>query len=97
VPADATAFAFRDAKFATVIAGMWPDAADNEQNIRWVKDYYQALEPHSESGGYINFMAGDDQDRIRDNYKGNYSRLASIKKQYDPGNLFHLNQNIKPA
>jgi FAD/FMN-containing dehydrogenase len=42
-------------------------------------------------------MAGDDQDRIRDNYKGNYDRLASIKKQYDPGNLFRMNQNISPS
>ena len=97
VPSDATAFAYRDAKFATVIAGMWPDAADNEKNVKWVKDYYKALEPHSAAGGYVNFMAEDDQGRIRDNYKDNYSRLASIKQQYDPGNLFHMNQNIKPA
>jgi hypothetical protein len=41
-------------------------------------------------------MASDDQDRIRDNYKGNYSRLVTIKKKYDPANLFHMNQNIKP-
>ncbi|HEX2737361.1 MAG TPA: BBE domain-containing protein, partial [Acidimicrobiia bacterium] len=54
-------------------------------------------EPHSADGGYINFMADDDQGRIRDNYKGNYGRLASIKHEYDPGNLFHENQNIKPA
>jgi len=97
VAPDATAFAYRDATFATVIAGMWPDPADNEKNIQWVKDYYAALEPHSAAGGYVNFMAGDDQGRIHDNYKDNYSRLASIKKQYDPGNLFHENQNIKPA
>jgi len=97
VASDATAFAYRDAKFATVIAGMWPDPADNDKNIKWVKDYYKALEPHSAAGGYVNFMAGDDQGRIHDNYKDNYSRLASIKKQYDPGNLFHENQNIKPA
>ena len=96
VPPDATAFAYRDAKFATVIAGMWPDPGDNEKNIKWVKDYYQAVHPHSLPGGYVNFMAGDDQDRIRDNYKGNYDRLVTIKRQYDPGNLFHLNQNIKP-
>jgi FAD/FMN-containing dehydrogenase len=92
-----TAFAYRDASFATVIAGMWPDAADNEKNTRWVKGYYEALQPHSESGGYVNFMADDDQGRIRDNYKGNYDRLARIKRQYDPDNLFHLNQNIPPA
>jgi len=97
VPSDATAFAYRDAKFATVIAGMWPDPADNENNIKWVKDYYAAIAPHSAAGGYINFMSDDDQGRIRDNYKGNYDRLASIKKTYDPGNLFHMNQNIAPA
>jgi FAD/FMN-containing dehydrogenase len=96
VASDATAFAYRDAKFATVIAGMWPDPADNEKNIKWVKDYYKALQPHSASGGYVNFMAGDDQERIRDNYKGNYDRLVMIKKKYDPSNLFHMNQNIKP-
>ena len=44
---DATAYAWREAKFATVVAGMWPDPKDNEKNIRWVKDYYRALEPHS--------------------------------------------------
>ncbi|MGH9151531.1 MAG: FAD-binding oxidoreductase [Acidimicrobiales bacterium] len=97
VPADATAFAYRDATFATVVAGMWPDPADNERNIAWVKDYYKALEPHSASGGYVNFMAGDDQGRVRDNYRGNYDRLASVKQRYDPTNLFHLNQNIAPA
>jgi FAD/FMN-containing dehydrogenase len=96
VAPDATAFAYREATFATVIAGMWPDPAQNAQNIRWVKDYYQALRPHSSSGGYVNFMAGDDQDRVKDNYLGNYERLVAIKRQYDPGNLFHLNQNIRP-
>lgn len=96
VASDATSFAYRDANFATVIAGMWPDPADNEKNTKWVKDYYKALEPHSLAGGYVNFMAGDDEGRVEENYKGNYSRLVSIKKQYDPGNLFHINQNIKP-
>ncbi|GAB7007021.1 FAD-binding oxidoreductase [Nocardioides sp. AN3] len=97
VSSDATAFAYRDANFATVIAGMWPDAADDEQNTAWVRGYYDAIAPHSEEGGYINFMAGDDQDRIRANYKGNYDRLQQIKTQYDPGNLFRHNQNIAPA
>ena len=96
VSPEATAFAFRDAKFATVIAGAWPNPADNEKNIKWVRDYYTALEPHSSAGGYINFMDADDQGRIKENYKGNYDRLVSIKRKYDPGNLFHLNQNIRP-
>jgi FAD/FMN-containing dehydrogenase len=97
VKPDATAFVNRDARFATVIAGMWPEARDNAKNTAWVKDYYAALAPHSMPGGYVNFMAGDDQDKVRDSYKGNYQRLASIKKKYDPKNLFHMNQNIKPA
>jgi FAD/FMN-containing dehydrogenase len=97
VEPDSTAFAYRDANFATVIAGMWPDAKDDEANIAWVRDYYEATAPHSEAGGYINFMAEDDQDRIRANYKGNYDRLAEIKRRYDPGNLFRHNQNIAPS
>jgi FAD/FMN-containing dehydrogenase len=96
VAPDATAFAYRDATFATVIAGMWPDPAQNEDNIAWVRGFYEATAPHSEEGGYINFMAGDDQDRIRVNYRGNYDRLADVKRKYDPDNLFHLNQNIRP-
>jgi hypothetical protein len=97
VRADATAFAYRDARFATVIAGMWPDPKDNEKNIRWVKDYYGALQPHSSPGGYVNFMAEDDQGRVKESYKGNYDRLVSIKRKFDPENLFHINQNIKPS
>ncbi|MFD9307201.1 FAD-binding oxidoreductase [Streptomyces sp. NPDC060048] len=96
VAPEATAFAYRDASFATVIAGMWPEPADNEANIGWVRDYYEATAPHSEEGGYVNFMADDDQDRIRANYKSNYDRLVEVKGKYDAGNLFHLNQNIKP-
>ncbi len=94
VPADATAFAYRDADFAPVIAGMWPDPADNDKNIAWVRDYHAALEPHTSAGGYINFMADDDQGRIRANYGPNYERLAEAKRTYDPHNLFHLNQNV---
>jgi FAD/FMN-containing dehydrogenase len=96
VASDETAFAYRDATFATVIAGMWPDPADNEQNTAWVRGYYDATAPLSEEGGYINFMAEDDQDRIRANYRGNYDRLVEVKRAYDPGNLFHQNQNIVP-
>ena len=97
VAVDATAFAYRGANFAPVIAGMWPDPGDNEANTTWVRDYHAALEPHTSEGGYVNFMAGDDQSRIRANYGPNYDRLAAVKKAYDPTNLFHLNQNIAPA
>ena len=96
VGADDTAFAYRDANFATVIAGMWPDPAQNEANTRWVREYYEATAPHSESGGYVNFMSGDDQGRIEMNYRGHYERLVEVKRAYDPDNVFHVNQNIAP-
>jgi FAD/FMN-containing dehydrogenase len=97
VGSDDTAFAFRDMSFSPVIAGMWDDPADNDENIAWVRAYYEALRPYSAEGGYINFMDGDDQDRIASNFRGHYDRLAAIKAAYDPDNLFHMNQNIAPA
>ncbi len=97
VAADATAFGNRDANFSTVIAGMWPDAKDNEKNIQWVRDYYAATAPFSRPGGYINFQSEDDAARVSENYGAAYRRLREVKKKYDPENLFHMNQNIQPA
>ena len=97
VESDATAFGHRDASFAPVIAGMWENPEDNEANTAWVRDYAAALAPHSEEGGYINFMGADDQGRAAANYGANYDRLVEVKTKYDPGNLFHMNQNIVPA
>jgi FAD/FMN-containing dehydrogenase len=97
VESDATAFAYRDANFAPVIVGAWADPADNDANIAWVREYYEATAPLSEEGGYINFMSGDDQQRIKANYKGNYDRLVEVKRAWDPDNLFHVNQNIAPV
>lgn len=98
VGSEETAFAVRDAKFAVVIAGMWPDPAENEANTAWVRDYYAAIHPYSGyEGGYTNFMAADDQARVRENYGSAYDRLARIKAKWDPHNLFRLNQNIEPA
>jgi len=96
VPSDATAFSSRDATFSTVIAGMWPDPADNDANMAWVREYDAALAPHTEAGGYINFMSGDDRDRLRATYRDNYDRLVEVKRTYDPDNVFRVNQNIAP-
>ena len=77
---------------------MWDDPADNEANIQWVKDYYAAIHPHSGGeGGYVNFMSEDDAHRSSANYGSNYERLAAVKATYDPDNVFHVNQNIRPA
>ena len=97
VAAGDTAFAYRDATFAMVLVAAWPDAADDASRIGWVRDYYDAVAPHSEEGGYINFMAADDLGKVKANYGANYERLVSVKRSYDPDNLFRLNQNINPG
>ncbi len=96
VGATDTAFAYRDATYAPVILSSWSDPAMDDECISWVRDYSDAITPHSEAAGYINFMAGDDQDRIKANYRQNYDRLVEVKRRVDPANLFHVNQNIKP-
>ena len=97
VAPETTAFGHREAKYAAVIAGMWPDPKQNEANIRWVKDYYAALAPYSERGGYINFAAADDTERVGANFGSNFDQLRKLKAKYDPSNHFRINQNIIPA
>jgi FAD/FMN-containing dehydrogenase len=97
VPADATAFAYRDGGWAGVIVGVDPDPANAAVITQWAKDYWQELHPTSAGGAYINFMMNEGQDRIKASYRGNYDRLTQIKQKYDPDNTFHINQNIEPA
>ena len=74
----------------------WEDPPRTRNESSGCATTTQAIAPHSEPGGYINFMSDDDQGRIQDNYRGNYNRLVEVKRAYDPDNLFHHNQNIKP-
>jgi FAD/FMN-containing dehydrogenase len=92
-----TAWSYRDANFAQVIVGVDPDPANNERMIQWSRDYWKALHPYSAGGAYVNMMMNEGQDRVQAAYRDNYPRLAQVKAQYDPGNLFRVNQNIKPA
>jgi FAD/FMN-containing dehydrogenase len=92
-----TAFSYRESKWAEVIVAVDPDPAKIDGMIPWVKDYWSALHPYSAGGAYVNFMMDEGQDRVHATYRENYGRLASIKNKYDPGNLFHVNQNIKPT
>ena len=78
-----------------MILAAWHDPASDADRIGWVRDYHRATAPYCEPGGYVNFMADGDGARVQDNYL--YKRLAEIKRAYGPGNLFHLNQNIRPA
>jgi hypothetical protein len=97
VPKNATAFAYRDVKFTHIIAAVSPDPVPMPQYREWVRDYWSALHPHSAGGGYVNFLMDEGDERISASYQENYQRLAEVKKKYDPGNLFRVNQNIKPV
>jgi FAD/FMN-containing dehydrogenase len=97
VPNDATAWAYREAKWTAVFVGVDPEPANAEPIKDWVVDYFDALHPYSLGGSYVNFMMDEGQERVQATYRGNYARLAQIKAKYDPDNLFHVNQNIKPA
>ena len=97
VEEDATAFANRHCSFSAVLSGSWQDPADDDANRKWVQDYFEALKPHTDSGGYVNFMADDDQENADLSYGKKYRRLQEIKSIYDPDNLFRVNQNIEPG
>jgi FAD/FMN-containing dehydrogenase len=96
VAEEETAVAYRSARLSIVIAGTWHDPADDDQNVAWVRDYYDALRPYAEEGAYVNFMPAEDQDQIRASYGNKYDRLIEVKRRYDPDNVFRLNQNIDP-
>jgi hypothetical protein len=81
-----------------VIAGIGSDASQAGTVTRWAKDYWAAVHPFHPGGAYVNFMMADEGSaRVAATYGPNYSRLAAIKRKYDPENLFRVNQNIQPA
>lgn len=93
-----TAWAYRDAKWGMVIVGVDPDPAKKDELISWTRAYWDAIHPYSAGGAYVNMMMDDEgHDRVRASYRHNYERLSQLKRQYDPNNLFRINQNIKPA
>jgi FAD/FMN-containing dehydrogenase len=92
-----TAWAYRDAVWAQVIAGVDPDPANAGPIRDWAVSYSDAVRPYTLGTGYVNFQMQEEGDRVRAMYGDNYDRLARIKAAYDPDNTFAVNQNIKPA
>ncbi len=97
VEEDETAWAYRDATWSMVIAGVDPEPENADRLREWARSYWEALHPHSAGGAYVNFMMEEGTDRVRATYGENYDRLREVKTTYDPENLFHVNQNIEPA
>ena len=96
IASDAMAYGHRDAKFVLNVHGRWDNAADDSKCIAWARDFFKASAPFASAGAYVNFMTAEESDRIAAAYGANYDRLVKTKRRYDPENIFHLNQNIKP-
>jgi FAD binding domain/Berberine and berberine like len=95
---DATAWGYRDAAWSMVIFGVDPDPAKAPALKQWAQDYWNAVHPYNLPGAYANFMMDDEgEERVKASYGDNYSRLQSVKKNYDSANLFRVNQNIRPG
>jgi FAD/FMN-containing dehydrogenase len=96
VAPNAMAYGHRDAKFVLNVHGRWDEAKDDQRCIGWAREFFNASKPYASAGAYVNFMTEEEGDRIAAAYGANYNRLVEIKRRYDPENVFHLNQNIKP-
>ncbi|HSV47709.1 MAG TPA: FAD-binding oxidoreductase [Ramlibacter sp.] len=98
VSPDATAFSFRTAEHMVMIASVWqPRDAGAPRHRDWCRGTWSALRPWSAGGGYVNHLDGEGEGRTREAYgAGNWERLVAVKRKYDPGNLFRMNQNIRP-
>ena len=97
VPADATAFAHRDARVLLALITPFDDPAEAPIHEAWTQSYIDEVAAKG-TGVYSNFLGGDAGARIREAYPdATYARLAEVKRAYDPTNLFRLNANIVPA
>ena len=97
VPAEATAFAHRNSRIMVNLAALYQQPEEKSKHEAWVSDFAAALE-QGDHGAYVNFLGDEGPDRVRAAYPGStWERLVAVKTQYDPSNLFHLNQNIPPA
>jgi hypothetical protein len=93
---DETAFDGRQAGFTFNINGNTQTADGFEEQRQWARDYWTALQPWHQSV-YVNFLMEEGEERVKHAYgAAKYERLKQLKRKYDPTNLFHLNQNIRP-
>ena len=93
-----TAFSSREAKYNFLILGIGDDPSQDDAIKQWARAFWTAIQPFSSGAVYVNYMNDDDSDRIGEAYdRTDYDRLVQLKNHYDPGNLFHRNQNIAPT
>ena len=98
VSTDATAFAHRDRRYFVAVIAVWLDAEeDPHPHEQWTIALWERLRSEGR-GVFVNFLEEEGSDRVREAYPPRtYERLASVKRRYDPNNLFRLNQNVPPS
>jgi len=96
IAAEETAFGDRSAPFIINLLANWSDPSADAGNISWIRGLFNKLRPAMKRGVYVNFMSGDEQDRVPEAYQGRWDRMVAVKSQYDPANFFRLNQNVPP-
>jgi FAD/FMN-containing dehydrogenase len=100
VPEDDSALGRRDIPWVYHALSMWmePDQESADAHVRWARELAADMAPHSTPGVYLNFTSDQGEERVRSTYgEERYARLVALKDRYDPTNVFHLNQNIKPS
>jgi hypothetical protein len=96
VGAKETAFGDRSAPFIMNLLANWSEASADAGNISWVRELFQKLRPAMKPGVYVNFMSGDEQERVPEAYQERWDRMVTVKSHFDPNNFFRLNQNVTP-
>ena len=93
----ATASPHRDEHYDLLILSQWANPADSEENVRWTRELFEAMQPFVGKVVYVNNLGEEEGDRVKEAYGEHYERLVALKDRYDPTNLFRLNQNVKPT
>ena len=96
VGVDETPFPFRHEGYNMLVVSEWLEPEQDALNIAWARETYEAVSPHFAQERYVNYLDDDEDDPAVSAYGPNHDRLRTIKATYDPGNVFHLNQNIWP-
>jgi FAD/FMN-containing dehydrogenase len=97
VSAGETAFAHRRESYNLLVVAQWTEPKEDEPNIAWARATYAALRPYLARGSYANYLSEDDGEGAPERaYGANHERLVALKNRWDPTNLFHANQNIRP-
>jgi hypothetical protein len=96
VAARETSFGDRSVPFVLTLLANWSEASADAGNISWVRGLFNKLRPAMKPGVYVNFMSGDEQDRVPEAYRERWDRMIAVKSHYDPNNFFRMNQNVQP-